>query len=59
MTTTFHESEVANNLRQALSKSCKKFNTKDNITEYLCTCGYIITEDENTALKVRSIACGF
>lgn len=59
MVTTFHESEVADNLRLILKKSCEKINRKDPITEYFCPCGYIITEDEKAALIVNSTSCGF
>lgn len=59
MATTFHEPEIIDNLREIFNNTCKKISEKDNITEYLCPCGYIISESEEAALKVRSIVCGF
>ena len=61
MSTTFHESDVVDNLKKILNNTCKKISDEEEISEYFCPCGYVITETEkqNSALTVRSAICDY
>jgi predicted RNA-binding Zn-ribbon protein involved in translation (DUF1610 family) len=62
MSTTFHEPDVVDNLKKILNHTCKKISNEEEISEYFCPCGYVITEtekDQKNALTVMSNICGF